>query len=34
MRDVVVTVILVVVLLGLAGLGVWFVVRVLGGRRR
>ena len=34
MRHVLVTVILVVVLLGLAGLGVWFFVRVLSGRRR
>ena len=34
MRHVLVTVILVIVLLALAGLGVWFVVRVLSGRRR
>ena len=32
--DVVVEVILVILLLGLVGLGGWFVVRVLGGRRR
>jgi len=29
-----VNVILVIVLLGLAGLGGWFVIRALGGRRR
>jgi hypothetical protein len=31
---VVVQIILVIVLLALAGLGGWFVVRALGGRRR
>jgi hypothetical protein len=28
------TIILVLVLIGLAGLGAWFLIRVLSGRRR
>ena len=34
MRRVVVKVILVILLLGLVGLGGWFVIRALNGRRR
>jgi hypothetical protein len=34
MRRVVVNVILVVVLLALVGLGGWFVIRAVSGRRR